>query len=777
MPTSKRKPNKTPNNAEQNTRITHTEGNVLDLRSIVAQRDARRALAVQQQAKVQQKKAPRKKKVKQVKRKKLPVTKEKKRPKAETPVNIQTTRATKTPRVIKPKKRKQTRAARNTVAQEGPPKHTTLISSVLVFIVGLLIFLSPAFVGLSVSSVRNVESRVTSNATQAFDQLRVAADFTQQLDASPARAAFQEAQDTFLLAQSQIDQYDFILPVAKFIPFRGKEISSGWHLLQAGYELSIAGEQITKAMEEFNATDIQSVARNEDIGITRLLLIAHATVSPTQEHVARAVEHLDQVEIDAIPEDKQELAAQVQTTLPQVNEQLRDATEMIELLLAMLGNDRERRYAVIFANNHELRAGMGFPGAVAFVDVRNGVVTNIDIPGGGVYDINGQLTEKVISPKPLHLVNPHWSLQDSLWFPHFPASAEKFQWFLSNSSAPSVDGVIALTPSVIEDLLAETGPIDLQNTYGLIIDENNFYEEVQLLAEEKYDKTQESKQIIADMTPILFNKLFSAGNDPEQLAGVVSVLSRALDEKNIVLYMNDEVMQQSISKLDWGGEMKTADRDYLAVIQDNIAAGKSNRVIEDTIRHRVDIAENGSITDTVTYTLNHTGDPADPLTGGTYTGFTRFYVPEGSQLVSAEGFETPDSKLFLQPDPDATIDEDLQRISGDVLVNELTQVYSNTEFGKQMFGGWMQVPAGEGVSVTLTYTLPFTIGNQDVLDPVDHYSLLVQKQLGSFGTVLESEIHTPDNMHITRSYPGSVQGTAEVLLLQDYFAGFIIEQS
>lgn len=775
MPTSKRKPNNTPNNAEQNTRITHTEGNVLDLRSIVAQRDARRALAVQQKAEVQQKKAPRKKKVKH---KKVSVSSRvKKRVTAETPATIQAQPTTKRPRVRKPKKRKRTRVQIKKATPEGAPKHTTLISSVLVFIVGLFIFLLPAFVGLSVSGMRKLEARVTSNATQAFDQLRVAADFTEQLDASPARAAFQEAQETFLLAQSQIEPYDFIVPVAKFIPLRGKEISSGWHLLQAGYELSIAGEQITKAMEEFNATDIQSVARDEDIGITRLLLIAHATVAPTQEHVAKAVDHLEQVEIDSIPEDKQELAEQVQTTLPEVNEQLREATEMIELLLAMLGSDRERRYAVIFANNHELRAGMGFPGAVAFVDVRNGVVTNIDIPGGGVYDINGQLTEKVVSPKPLHLVNPHWSLQDSLWFPHFPASAEKFQWFLSNSSAPSVDGVIALTPSVIEDLLAETGPIDLQNKYGLIIDENNFYEEVQLLAEEKYDKTRESKQIIADMTPILFNKLFSAGDDPQQLAGVVSVLTRALEEKNIVLYMNDEVMQKSISKLDWGGEMKTADRDYLAVIQDNIAAGKSNSVIEDTIRHRVDIAEDGSITNTVTYTLNHTGDPADPLKGGTYTGFTRFYVPEGSQLISAEGFETPDSKLFLQPDADATIDEDLQRISGDVLVNELTQVYSNTEFGKQMFGGWMQVPAGEGASVTLTYTLPFTIGNKDVLDPVDHYSLLVQKQLGSFGTVLESEIHTPDNMRITRSYPNSVQGTAEVLLLQDYFAGFIIEQS
>jgi hypothetical protein len=771
MPTSKRKQQRPAQNAEQNTRITHTEGNVLDLRSIVAQRDARRSQKIQEQAATQEKKQSRKKVVRQVQKKaKQSAQKIKKRPKKRA-----------TPAKVKTVQKGRPAAPKKTPKQQKepvhPPSHRALISSVILFIIGLCVFLSPAFVGVTVSHVRTLEERVTGSATTAFERLQVAADFTQQLEASQARAAFQESQEAFALAQSQVEPFDSLMPAAKAIPFRGDEISSGWSLLQAGYELALAGEQITKAMEEFNATDITSVARDEDVGITRLLLIAYATVSPTQEHVARAVEHLEAVDVDAVPEEKRELAAQVQSVLPQVNGQLTEATQMIELLLAMLGNERERRYAVIFANNHELRAGMGFPGAVAFVDVRNGVVTNIDIPGGGVYDISGQLTEKVVAPKPLHLVNPHWSLQDSLWFPHFPASAEKFQWFLAESAAPSVDGVIALTPSVIEDVLEVTGPIDLQSSYGLIIDENNFYEEVQLLAEEKFDQTQKSKQIIADMTPILFNKLFSASDDPEQLAAVVEVMSRALDEKNIVMYMNDDMLQRSVSALDWGGEIKTTEGDYLAVINDNIAGGKTNSVVEDTIQHRAQIAADGTITNTVTYTLNHLGEGDDLLQGTNYTGFVRFYVPEGSELLSAEGFETPESQLFISPDDDARIDEDLKRISGDVLVNELTQVSSNTEFQKQMFGGWMQAEAGGSATVTLTYTLPFVIGNDEVLDPVDQYTLLVQKQLGSFGTILESEVVTPENMRVTRAYPDAHTGVKEVLLVQDYFMGLIIEQS
>lgn len=756
---------------------THHSKNdhVLDLRTIVAQRDARKKESKQmvEQSLLKQKKKSRT--LFPVKQKK---GKKEKTQKKERAIKKQREKKKK---IIQPIIQKKEKGAikRKSISKKFFEKESeefsmrTVVISFVVCAFGLGLFLLPAFFGISISTAQKIEQQVTTYALFGFDRLQEAAMLTQAVKPQEARYAFLEAQESFTLATEEIDSIDFFIPLIEKFPWRGKEISSGWHLLHAGEQLSLAGEQITKAMEELYASDIQYIAKDENQGITRLLLIAHATIDPTREYIETASTHLAQVDSNAIPLEKRDQVIRAKEELPVIESQLAYGTQMIELALSLLGNDEERRYAVIFANNHELRAGMGFPGALAFIDIRNGVVTNIDIPAGGIYDISGQLTKNVISPKPLHLVNPQWTLQDSLWFPHFPASAQKFQWFLENSAAPSVDGVIALTPSVIEDLLVITGPIDLQEKYGLTIDEKNFYTQVQLLAEEKYDVTQESKKIIADMTPLLFNQLFVSVENPEKMLDIMNVFDTALKEKQLVLYMNDPILQQSVSDLGWGGEIKTTEKDYLSVVQDNIAGGKTNSVVEDTIRHRVDIADDGSIVNTVTVTVNHTGAPTDLLKGVAYTGFFRFYVPEGSEILSASGFSTPQASLFLTPPEEAEIDEDLARISGDMLVNELTQVYSNTEFGKSVFGGWVQAEPGEGASVSITYKLPFQI---DLSDGVDDYSLLVQKQLGSFGAVFSSEIVLPENMKITRSYPQGFAGISEILLEQDYFSGIIIEK-
>jgi len=47
-------------------------------------------------------------------------------------------------------------------------------------------------------------------------------------------------------------------------------------------------------------------------------------------------------------------------------------------------------------------------------------------------------------------------------------------WFYEKSGGPTVDGVITLTPQIIEEFLAQTGSIDMQEEYGLIVDADNF---------------------------------------------------------------------------------------------------------------------------------------------------------------------------------------------------------------------------------------------------------------------------------------------------------------
>ncbi|HCX28112.1 MAG TPA: hypothetical protein DHI91_03160, partial [Candidatus Portnoybacteria bacterium] len=50
---------------------------------------------------------------------------------------------------------------------------------------------------------------------------------------------------------------------------------------------------------------------------------------------------------------------------------------------------------------------------------------------------------------------------DANWFADFPSSAKKIMSFYEKAGGSTADGVISLTPTIIERLLSMTGPIEM----------------------------------------------------------------------------------------------------------------------------------------------------------------------------------------------------------------------------------------------------------------------------------------------------------------------------
>ncbi len=653
---------------------------------------------------------------------------------------------------------------------------STVIKPAIAFALLAVVFIIPASVSAMLHQSSDLEALVTQSAEIAFEHLMNGGEDIQGLDFSSAESEFTQALESFTAANNEIEELNsFVVSVAKYIPGKGKQFDSARHLIVTGSELAAAGEQLSKALAILNTVDVQQVSEQEDAGLTSLLVVVHSALAPAVEHITTASEHLEQVSVDVLPEDKREVVTFAQEALPDIQTMLADGLQLTDTLLAFLGHEEQKQYLVIFQNNHEMRPTGGFIGSLALVDIDQGVVTGIDVPGGGVYDISGQMKEQVISPEPLHLINPHWNLQDANWFPHFPASAEKVQWFYEHSGGDPVDGVVALVPNVIQDLLEITGPLDMTEEYDVVITEENFYEEVQMRAEQKYDVTRESKKIIGDMTPLLFNKLFDSANTPDGLIRILSILKEATAEKDILVYMNDPTLQKQFSKQDWSGEIKETDRDYLGIFHANIGGGKTDDVVEEMVSHHAQISADGSIIDTVTVRRVHKGTKDDELRGVNNNDYIRFYLPEGSELLSAEGFEVPSAELFLEPEAGYTTDKDLESISGAIRENELIDVNTNTEFGKTVIGGWMLTPYGESSIVSITYKLPFTIQVGGFWQDSDRYSLLIQKQPGSFDTLFISDVDLPSNMETVLSYPGDYSGGIQTIIEQDLFVGMVLK--
>ncbi|MBI2411295.1 MAG: DUF4012 domain-containing protein [Candidatus Kerfeldbacteria bacterium] len=649
----------------------------------------------------------------------------------------------------------------------------------VVFLFLALLCILPAGAFAMLAHAERMQNQLSQSAQEAFTHLQTAAQDMKELNFIDAQKEFDTAHTQLSDIRTRIDDINVVArTIAPYLPGPGQKFASGQHLIVAAQALSNSGAQIAKTLDLLSTADWKTQLSDTNTGLTSILVAAHSGFSPALDGIQEANTALGRVSLKAVPEDKRALVAAAQQFLPRAEQQLQDALAANELLLSFLGNDESKRYLVLFANNHELRpTGGGFPGSFGIFDISKGVVTQAEIPGGGIYDVAGQLQEKLISPEPLHVVNPLWNIQDALWFPHYPTSAQKVEWFLEHTNDPvSVDGVISLTPTVVEKLLALTGPIDMTTDYGQIITAENFYSIVQTEAEKKFDETRESKRIIADMTPALFEKVFAAAQDPKQMMNMLRVFQTALNQKDILVWVNDSEIEQLFSQRNWSGELMSTDRDYLHINVANIGGGKTSQVVEHSAHLDTVVNESGKITNTVTLTAVHKGSETDPFENTNHISFVRFYIPKGSTLISATGFETPDSKLFLTPDSDAVLDKDLLAVSGDISLNPLTGVYTNTEFDKDVVAGWMQTPLNDSSTVVIQYTLPFSISLGRFWHHTDQYSLLVQKQPG-INMLFSSTLNLPDDMRIDRSYPEDYTGKNTTLLEEDLFTGVILERS
>lgn len=474
-------------------------------------------------------------------------------------------------------------------------------------------------------------------------------------------------------------------------------------------------------------------------------------------------------------------------------EGIKEAFLVSDIVKKILGYENKKRYLIIFQNSNEIRPTGGFIGSFALVDVWKGEIKNIEVPPQGSYALQGWLSENVLAPEPLHLVNHRWEFQDANWFPDFPASAKKIIWFYTKSGGPSVDGVIAITNGFFQKILEVIGPVEMPE-YGKVINSENFALEIQKAVEKEYDKKENKpKQIITDLTPKIIEKILQSNS--EQFIQLASVLNKALIEKDLLLYFKDKDIQNVILSLNWGGEIKETDGDYLMIVDTNIAGEKTDAVMNNKVHHLAQINDDGSIVVQVAITKTHQGIKGEPFSGVRNVDYFRIYVPKGSELVGAKGFESPPQDFFKIPEDYLAPDKDLSRIENQVGFDKESWTRVSEEFGKTVFGNWVQVDPGQTKTVSFIYRLPFKLSfekqTKNRFDIIKEnlglaekqtifYSLFIQKQPGSIAEIT-SEVKFPYNWQPVWKYPENLQiedaaWSIHEEMATDHFYGVVFEE-
>lgn len=641
------------------------------------------------------------------------------------------------------------------------------------------------------TSARSMQTDITSVGETAIDDFMRGASAIEQDRFSLAQNDFARATENFAEAQSSLENLNTIVAgVVNVLPQTDKTYSSVRGLIDAGKDLSQAAELLANAGEELSG--------KESLTLTTKLRILNTYIEEALPHVSQATDSLEKVSEKVIPEEYQDTVKELKSTAPALAQSMSEFVEFSETLGTIMGADQKMRYLVTFQNNTELRATGGFIGSFAEMDLEGGEIVNMRIAEGGTYDVQGQLTEFVESPEPLSLIDPRWEFHDSNWFADFPTSAEKMIWFYEHAGGPTVDGIITINATMIPELLEILGPVDMPE-YGRTIDSENFLFETQKIVEFEYEQYQDTelereedapKQFIGDLAPKLLKKIEEA-DMPTTLA-VLELLGSGLAQKDALVYFKDNELQSDVMELGWTGEIKQTEGDYLMVVNTNLGGGKTDLIIDQDVEIYSKVESDGSIVNTVKITKEHRGIKNTLFEGVNNVDYIRLYVPKGSELLEATGFEIPPDELFEESDLSLTEDEDYALVSTNQEVHEASKTDIWEESGKTVFGNWIQTAPGEMETVEFTYRLPIELStNQEELTlfeiaksrlgfkDLEAHTIFIQKQPGVISRINNVSIDLPNQKNVVwTSHIGANEPKGATLENdQDHFIRILIENT
>ncbi|MFH1162425.1 MAG: DUF4012 domain-containing protein [Candidatus Jorgensenbacteria bacterium] len=388
--------------------------------------------------------------------------------------------------------------------------------------------------------------------------------------------------------------------------------------------------------------------------------------------------------------------------------------QLLERLIALLGADGGRHILVFFQNPAEIRPGGGFIGSYADITIRRGQMASMDVRD--IYDPDGQLTAKFTPPAPLQTMTQDWGARDGNWFFDFPTSAETVTTMMERSGmyaehGITFEGAVAVNINVFRSLIQAVGPLPLPE-YKLTITEDNFLDVIQREVEAGEDKAAGyPKRILTVLAPMVMERLERLS--PEQFALLLTAIEEHFAAKDIMLYAKDETFARFLASTGVDGAVYGLPNgfwgSYLAVVNANLAGGKSDAFMEESIEARVDVGADGSTLTDLAITRSHHGDKEkDPWWRATNKNYLQIFTNPNAELLALKGQSV--KNLASTFDYLGSGYQTLPQLKSIETAKKFLSKWSAwvmEEFGKTVFATWSFVPAGQTKTIEFRYqTLP-----------------------------------------------------------------------
>lgn len=381
-----------------------------------------------------------------------------------------------------------------------------------------------------------------------------------------------------------------------------------------------------------------------------------------------------------------------------------DVKPILEKLPQIAALEEEKKYLVLFQNDAELRPTGGFMTAYAVLRVDKGRVypeNNDDI-----YHLDEKFTKRLQPPDPIkeHLNVFYWNLRDMNWSPDFKTSMDTFLQYYQDipGEAKDLDGVIAIDTQMLADLVSVLGPLEVPGFGIFSSDTDERCDCPQVIYKLEDMASRPVAHVITDrkafLGPMMQTLLLQAYGSPKNVwpnlfqTGIQNII-----DKHVLFYFFDESAQQAAESVNITGNLRSSDSDYFMVVDTNLGGAKQNLFITEDIAMDVQVAD-GKVTHNVTLTYDNPApwsncnlEAGELCLNGRYIDYVRIYLPKGSTLVEALGF------------------------------NEDT-VKTSEDLDKTVVEGVFEFDPESRAKLKLTY--------ESAYQPADDYQLLIQKQAG-----------------------------------------------
>ena len=427
----------------------------------------------------------------------------------------------------------------------------------LYIIIGVVAVLLVALVAAAFAAVGSAKE-MKSQATQVLQDVK---SIQTAIGENDYAAAAQSAQQASELTGSIAGELSSPLwMVASIIPVYGQDISGMRDLMTALDDAFDEGlVPLTKTLEANPPDSLISADRRINVAAVTQLLDAVQDAAPSMQKCADVAESLPEMHIDQL----KSVVDPAKEKLTTINATFQKAAALAPVAGPVLGANGNRTYLIVAQNSAELRSSGGFPGSMGTLEIRDGEIILNDF--SKVYDV---LTDT--NPSSVSITDDEYALlgaaskdcpRDAGIDPDFTRVASIWAASYEERNVAHLDGVISITPSVVQDILAIVGPVTLSDGTELtgsnatkVLQSDIYWKYLAEGADPDGTGGAVTDALFAQAAHETFNKLFSNLN-ADTLIKFASCMAKDMEDRTVMFWLTDEGDQAILASLDCSGAL------------------------------------------------------------------------------------------------------------------------------------------------------------------------------------------------------------------------------